>query len=194
MSRALVLVTAILSLSAISYHGVFAPHPNVVVLIGEAGTPRGSGVVIADGWILTAKHVLPVKSVDKMPCIKSIKHPTLDLALVQCPQVRAPFGFRIATRKPFVFDRVYAYGWHLGRALMRTEGYQGHYSSNMSAPVIHGCSGGAVVNARGELVGIVKSVSYAWTANRTDGYALPHMAGYTPIASDALDWILLHTE
>lgn len=194
MNRALVLTTAILALATISYSGLFAPHPNIVVLVGEDGSPRGSGVVIADGWILTAKHVLPVTLADKMPCTKAIQHPTLDLALIQCPRAEMPFGFRLATRAPYVYERVYAYGWHLGRALMRTEGYQGHYSSHMSAPVIHGCSGGAVVNARGELIGIIKSVSYVWTANRTDGYALPHMAGYTPIASSALDWILLHAK
>ena len=163
-------------------------------MTGEAGKVKGSGVVVADGWILTAAHVLPVTLADKLPCTKSIKHPTMDLALVQCPQIKVPFGFRVATRLPLVFDRVYAHGWHLGKSLLRTEGYQGHYSGHMSAPIIHGCSGGAVVNARGELIGVIKSVSYAWTANRTDGYALPHMAGYTPIASGALDWILLHTE
>lgn len=194
MRHAAIPTSAVLLLSALSYGGVFSAHPNVVMLTSAAGKPRGSGVVIADGWILTAAHVLPIALASEMPCTKSIKHPTLDLALVKCPQAKVSRGFRMATRQPYVHDRVYAYGWHLGRVLMRTEGYQGYYINRMSAPVIHGCSGGAVVNARGELLGVVKSVSYAWTANRLDGYAIPHMAGYTSIGPDALGWILLQTK
>jgi hypothetical protein len=193
MNRTLVLVTTILALASVSYHGMFSMHPNVVAFRNGTSKVRGSGVVIADGWILTAGHVLPIKTANDMPCGEAIKHPTMDLALVPCPGVRA-YGLRLAQRRPSVYDRLYAYGWHQGEKLLRTEGYQGHLLGTASTPVINGCSGGAIVNDRGELIGIVKTVAYRLTASGKDAYAVVHMAGYTPIDFDALDWILLHTK
>lgn len=191
MNQALVLATTILALATVSYHGMFSAHPNVVAFRNGTSKVRGSGVVIEDGRILTAAHVLPVTTADGMPCGKAIKHPTLDLALVPCPQAKAR-GLRLAQRPPKVYDRMYAYGWHLGRQLLRTEGYQGRHAGSVSTPVINGCSGGAVVNDRMELVGIMKTVAYRLTASNTDAYAIVHVAGYTPIDEDVLDWIHLH--
>lgn len=195
-----VLPVVILSLSLASYHGVFLTDPNIV-LLKAITKARGSGVVIRDGWILTAKHVLPVMLANGMPCTKMIAHPYLDLALVRCPGAKA-HGLRLGDGRALdLYDRLYAYGWHKGRLLLKTKGYQGYPFNTMSAPVIHGCSGGAVVNDRGELVGILQSVGYTTTSpppgRRSDhkhGYAMPHMAWYTPLDVDAIDWILQYTE
>lgn len=195
IKHAIVPVT-ILILSYASYSGTFSTDPNVVLLKAITKV-RGSGVVVADGWILTAKHVLPVTSASGMACGKVVVHPSLDLALVRCPNAKA-YGLRMAWRKPGLYDRLYAYGWHRGRVLMKTEGHQGYPFDTLSAAVIHGCSGGAAVNDRRELVGILHRVGYMSTTPPTGvkrghqhGYALPHMAWYTPID---IDWILQHTE
>lgn len=191
MSRTLVLITTILALAAASYHGMFSMHPNVVGFRDGTSKIRGSGVVVEDGWILTAAHVLPVKTANGMPCGGAIKHPTMDLALVPCPEAKA-YGLRLAQRMPSVYDRLYAYGWHQGLHLLRTEGYQGHLTGSVSTPIINGCSGGAIVNDRGELIGILRTVAYRLTATGKDAYAIVHMAGYTVIDEDVLDWIHQH--
>jgi hypothetical protein len=160
-------------------------HPHVP-LLKKGLSAMGSGVVVADGWILTAAHVLPITSANGRPCGKPIIHPTLDLALVPCPRMKWN-GVSLAQTPPKLYDRLYYYGWHLGRALLKTEGYQGYPQTSTSVPGIHGCSGGAVVNARGELVGIIRSVAYTGTASGGDMYALPHITGYTSLD---LKWIL----
>lgn len=193
MKHAAVIIATILSLATASYYGMFSMDPNVVAFRNNTPKVRGSGVVIEDGWILTAAHVLPVKTADGMPCGEAIKHPTLDLALVPCPGAKA-YGLRLAQRPPRMYDRMYAYGWHLGEQLLKTEGYQGNHVGSVSTPVINGCSGGAIVNDRGELVGIVRTVAYKLTASYKDAYAIVHVAGYTPLGDDVLDWIHLHTD
>lgn len=159
-------------------------HPQVP-LLKRGLSAMGSGVVVADGWILTAAHVLPITTANGRPCGKPIIHPTLDLALIPCPKMKWN-GLTLAEAAPKLYDRLYGYGWHLCRALLKTEGYQGYPQTSMSVPGIHGCSGGAVVNDRGELVGIIRSVAYTGTASGGDMYALPHITGYTPVD---LKWV-----
>jgi hypothetical protein len=151
----------------------------------------GSGVVIADGWILSAKHLLPIETADGLPCGEPIVHPTLDLALIPCEGIKAT-GLEMATTGPWVYERLYAYGWHQGEQRMKTEGYQGHARGQMSAPVIFGCSGGAVINSNGELVGIIDHVDFE---NVTDGwgmYLVFHMSGYTVLDEAVRGWIETH--
>lgn len=187
-----VLMLATMSCCTLSF--TTSTPPTVVRLFGLKGG-GGSGVVIADGWILTASHVLPIVKANSYPCGKPILHPLLDLALIPCKGIEGS-GLRISPRPLPLFAPVNAYGWWLGVQLMRTDGYQAG-PGEMSAPVIHGCSGGAVVNACGELVGIIATVTYAattWHIGKDGqvhrhGYAMVHMAGYTPIDSDVLKWI-----
>ena len=161
-------------------------HPNVLLLKGSRG--MSSGVVIADGWILTAGHVLPVATAGGLECGPAIPHPTLDLALIPCPGAKA-YGLRPATKLPWTYDRVSAYGWHKGEYLMKTAGYQAKQRGWMSAASIHGCSGGAVVNARGELVGILVQVRMTDVQNGWGEYALPHIARYTVLNEAVRSWI-----
>jgi hypothetical protein len=161
-------------------------HPQVLRLTMPDGG-FGSGVVIADDWVLTCMHCLPVETAGEFSAKHSIPHPYLDLGLVWVPGVKAnglQFG---ATAQ--LHDPVSAYGWHLAKHFMRTDGYQGDKPDGMSAPIIHGCSGGAVVNADGQLLGVIAWVVYARTGGGWDSYALPHIAGYTPIGEDERIWI-----
>lgn len=163
--------------------------PTVVLLTStETGMPAGSGVVIAQGWVLTASHVLPVGTADGLDVAEVIEHPTLDLALLRVPGLLG-YAVPLADELPKLHDPVHAIGWHLARQLQRTDGYQGGQPGQMSAPIIHGCSGGAVLNEAGELVGIIMSVGYTNTWTATDGSAVPQAAGYTPITADVVGWI-----
>jgi hypothetical protein len=162
-------------------------YPNVLLLKGPNGE-TGSGVVIVDGWILTAKHMLPIITADGMPCGEAIPHPDTDLALVPCAEAKA-YGLRPAAEMPQVFERVYTYSWHQGDALLKTEGYQAQQSGWMSAPVIYGCSGGAVVNDHGELVGVIVQVAHEGVKNGWGVYAVSHMARYTVLDAAVREWI-----
>ena len=158
------------------------------VLLLESPQNRGSGIVIANNWILTAVHLLPVATAGGRLCEIAIAHPTLDLALIRCPGVVAT-GLRMASSMPKLHDPLSAYGWWLAEQFQRTDGYQGAQPYEMSAEVIHGCSGGAVVNARGELVGVIATVTYTSTWNGTDGYAVPQIAEYTSLDESVRAWI-----
>lgn len=160
--------------------------PSVALLIGSEHA-QGSGVVIADGWILTAAHVGEVSFAFGLAVTERIPHPILDLALIRVPGIigaTVVFG-----AEPALHDRLRAYGWWLGSQYQSTEGFAGWQLGEMSAPVIHGCSGGAVVNEAGELVGIIKSVMYGRTPMFGDGYALSNMAQFEPMTSEVIKWI-----
>lgn len=165
----------------------FGPeHPQVLLLTIEGGG-FGSGVVIADDWIVTCRHCLPVATAGGLPAKHQIPHPTLDLGLVWVPGVKSN-GLQFGAPAQ-LHDPVSAYGWHLADHYMRTDGYQGASPDLMSAPAIHGCSGGAVVNADGQLLGVIAWVVYARTGGGWDSYALPHISGYTPIGEAERTWI-----
>jgi len=162
-------------------------HP-IVLKIENANGGWGSGVVVADDWVLTCRHVLPAVRAGDFDVKHQVPHLTKDLALLLVPGVKAN-GLRIAGEPAELHQDLFAYGWHLGDHFVKTRGFQGLNPELMSAPVIHGCSGGAVTDARGQLLGIITWVVYTGTANGWDGYALPHVSGYTPLGQKELDWI-----
>lgn len=173
-------------------------HPKVVLLSSIHRPNLGSGVVIADGWILTAAHNLPMTHADGLTLGEAIQHPYLDIALIPCEGAKSN-GLKIATELPRLHDPLRVYGYWLGRQLQRTDGYQSHIIGQMSTPVIPGCSGGAVVNAQGELVGIVKNIGFIGVHDRRSGgydsargVVVPQIAGYTLITSDVLGWISMN--
>lgn len=187
-TRALAAASALIVFagSCASPVGTRPEHPSVVKVAVLAGG-YGSGVVIADGWVLTCAHCVPARSADGLPATHHIAHPTLDLALIKVPGITSN-GLQFG-EEPSLHDRLFAYGWHLATYFLKTEGYQGGFPGLMSAPIIHGCSGGAVVDSGGDLIGIIQYVLYSSTASGMDGAALPHVSGYTPIGPPERKWI-----
>lgn len=159
--------------------------PSVVGLADPVGQVRGSGVVIANDWVLTAKHVTGVETADGFPIVNRFDHPDLDLALLRVPGVRGHVRFGAMPKEG---DELHAFGYHLGRVRMRTDGYQSNVLGWMSAPIIFGCSGGACVNEHGELIGILVKIGMVHTP-MGDSYGVGHVAGYTPLTPDVLGWI-----
>lgn len=164
-------------------------HWPQVPLVHSLEGSRGSGVVIADGWLLTVAHVLPVTGLDDDHAMvqRVHLHPHLDLALVKIEGLKGKV--EIATELPKFGDELRTIGHHEGQVKLMTSGHQGKVPGHMSCEVMPGCSGGPVLNARGELVGIVATV---WIYRLPFGGSLPisHMAGYTPIDADTRAWIL----
>lgn len=172
--------------------------PNVPLLVQANGNPSGSCVIVAPSWGLTAKHVLPVLTARNFGSVgRIILHPTIDLALVQIHGARG--AVPIADRAPEFGDALHALGWHLGRMALITEGRQGLQSETMSCSISPGCSGGAVYNTDGELVGIIKQVALIGVRDLSDeapnggrtsfAVPVPHMAGYTLLTPKVKDWI-----
>lgn len=177
-----------------------AGHPHVVLLENVSTLNRGSGVVILDGWILTAAHNLPMTHMGDLELGEPLVHPWLDLALIPCEGVYS-YGLEFAERPPELHDPLYSYGYWLGRQLQRCDGYQSDVTGQMSTPINPGCSGGAVVNERGELVGIIRDIGFIGVHDRsTGGYSaqhgvvIPQVAGYTLIDAAVIGWILEVTE
>lgn len=115
--------------------------------------PSGTGVVIADGWVLTAKHVAVT-----MGDAERFDHPDLDVSAVKW-DTGGKTAVEVATQSPGVGVRVFLVGFVMGRSEVITEGLSGKMPSDPemgtgsyeSGP---GLSGGAVLNEAGELVGI----------------------------------------
>lgn len=132
--------------------------PSVVRMI-DTGDGVASAVPITPTWLLTAKHAVPgVEAIAGSPVVRVIEHPLRDLALVQ---IRDPMPWRcaaIATELPRFGDHVTAIGWHLGEHLTVTDGRQSGTPYVISAPIVSGASGGAAVNDRGELFGILSAI------------------------------------
>lgn len=190
LKRAILALMLITTVACCTPGGQTWNHPNIPKITGPGGS-LGSGIVIADGWVLTAKHLLPTVTVGGLPHGEVIEHPTLDLVLISCPGMD-PRGLVIAQEGPKVYDRLFTYGWHMGKRLMKTEGFQGKTKGHMSAPIIFGCSGGAVVNDRGELVGIIRSVISRQVQEGWGYYAVPHLSGYTVLDEAVRGWIGAH--
>lgn len=179
---------AVLGLTALSpSHPVLPPGAPLVLLArADGGLPMGSVTVIADGWALTCKHVTDVATVGGMEVAERFDHPDVDLSILRVPGLIG--SVRFADEMPGAFEPLSAYGWHLGQVLMRTDGYQSPLPGWGSTPVIHGCSGGACVNARGELVGILSQVGLHHTQHR-DVYAIVQIMGYAELTDAVKAWI-----
>lgn len=160
-------------------------YPNVLLLKGVTG--QASGVVIADDWILTVGHTLPISVANDLICGIAITHPTLDLAMISCPGAKV-HGLRLG-RQPRKYNRLYSYSWHAGKHMLKTEGYQGDAPGLMSVPVIFGSSGGAVTNIHGELVGIIRGVLLMDIRDGTGAYAVSHVSQYVILDDDVREWI-----
>ena len=168
---------------------VVEQHPTVVLLTDDHGG-MGSGTVIAPDWVLTCAHCAPMTRAGDFEVTNTYIAPggNVDMALMRAPGITADHYPLVAVDNLKMYDDLSVYGWHLGRFLLQTDGHKGADDS-MSAPAIGGCSGGAVVNDRGELIGVMEWVFWTSTATGQDGFALPHMSGYTSITGELLAWI-----
>jgi len=146
---------------------------------------------VAPGWILTCLHCGTAELAAGQPVAAVLPAPggDVDMALMHVPGLLADWYVPIAGAAARLHDPISAYGFHLGKQFLRTDGYQGAGDEEMSAPIIHGCSGGAVVNSDGELLGVITWVMYSRTSSGWDGAPLPHMSGYTPITDALRVWI-----
>lgn len=168
----------------------FPKLPSIPLGTATNGTSC-SAVPIAPGWLLTARHVGTIEGDARFDCpfteLTLLKAETpVDVVMVRmCPP----------DALPKLGDRLYALGWQNAQFLEVTEGVQQEEPSQMSCPVSHGCSGGAVLNARGELVGTIDAVLHVSDGQlpNADGavgaYMVPHVAFYTPLTAAAQEWI-----
>ena len=162
--------------------------PSVLFVRSVRGSGSAVPVMVQGGklWSLTARHLLPVTSVGNRPVLDQRPHPFLDLAMIST-KARDVRVAPLAARLPVLGDRLVAVGWHLGRVLLVTDGRQGGTTGSMSCPIIFGVSGGAVLNQRGELVGIAKAI---FIVGRY--HPISHVAQYVPVVG-LRTWIIDQT-
>lgn len=155
---------------------------------GENGEGAASAVPISPTWLLTAKHTLPIVMVGDQPPAEIIEHPDQDLLLVRVAEPRDWRCAPLATEQPGLGDRLVAGGYNLGDFLLWTDGRQGGAAKDMSCPIIFGASGGPVLNARGELVGIIAAVVQLSFPFGID-IPVPHCSQQVPVVG-LHSWIL----
>lgn len=145
----------------------------------------GSGFFIAPEWVLTCAHVVVGREAEvtgnEQP--KRVRITTdegrvltgevvrvmagADLALVRVPEARSADCLWLSDRSDCTPAEVGLYGWaqaqdggadFLAPTGLATGGRRGNPMTLQSAVVLHGCSGGPVVDARhGAVIGVVKS-------------------------------------
>lgn len=136
-------------------------------------------------WFLTAKHVLPIDTIGGAIIVRVERHPTRDLVLVLVDRVFP--CVKMAPTQPMLGDRVFTVGYPYDLCLHVGEGRQAGVTTESSAPCFPGCSGGALVNERRELAGIVTQ------GYQKDDIPLGNLMRYEPLFT-AKDWIISITE
>ena len=203
---------AILALSALLTLGCATADKGTLPSVSLVMTPhaRGSATPVfrIDGktFFITAKHVVDTladgfdeetlkedeeellhSTVAGKPIIDLVLHPDLDVALISA-RVGPIACAQLAIRMPDYPSKVYSIGWHLGQHLLLTEGRASPDLGVMSAPVIHGASGGAVLDARLCYVGVISQVAYVRTSPFSAS-PVPHVALYVPLSAFR-DWLM----
>lgn len=120
--------------------------------------PGGSGVVVAPGWVLTAKHVVASWRKQGFEVAFSTDHPTLDVALVEWPTGEKTAA-QIAPGSTKRGQEVSLVGIVQGRSEIHTRGHTGFLrlkpGMNVhSCPAGYGTSGSPLFDTKGRLVGI----------------------------------------
>ncbi|WP_328774682.1 S1C family serine protease [Deinococcus aquaedulcis] len=181
--------------------GLVAKVRPATVRVEQCSTPTctsrdgvGTGVLISpDGLVLTAYHViqgatvLSVQTEDRTRYVAQVVgyNDQDDLALLR---VSVPAGtpyLRLAAARPAVGDIALAIGNGNGAFLKTKVGRLTGLDSDagradfppgtleLNAPLVPGDSGGPVVNARGELTGIVSYISLRPQSRQPQSYAVP---------------------
>lgn len=140
-------------------------------------------------WYLTAKHAVPVATVGGQEVVGTFPHPKLDLAILKVKGT-VVVGSTLAQDFPRFGDRLRALGYGAGRSLQMTDGRASGKLGEMTCPIIFGCSGGAVLNERGELLGILRRV--VMLRNDYVTIPVPHLSIYVPILP-LKSWLLSTT-
>ena len=175
--------------------------PTIVSILSKAGEfagSNGSGVIVSnDGYIITNHHVIAVganlevttnnKNTYKAKVIGS--DPTTDLALIKIDAEDLPtvaFGdsdavqvgeWVLAVGNPFNLTSTVTLGIVSAKArninILRSEEYSVESFIQTDAVVNPGNSGGALVNARGELVGINAAILTETGSYEGYSFAIP---------------------
>lgn len=163
----------------------------------DNGISAGTGVILKDGYVITNAHVLKCLSNKKKDItqlatcvgnfVKSDKQINLDivaidkdmdLALLEIENVEDYEEMAVCVDKVENAEKIYAIGNSKGQGISIVDGIvsdnerkiNGNKYIMFSAPVNEGNSGGALINSKGELIGIV-------TLRRSDAismnYAIP---------------------
>lgn len=150
-------------------------------------------------WVLTAKHCTPCQRVSGHKVLAQHLHPSLDLALLKLQTTCKTLRISRDPVKPG--DRLRTAGWYLSHFLAMIDGRARPLSGfekpgcvSMTCLVLPGSSGGAVLNARGDLVGIT-STFRIWTVGSQHWYGpkvpqpVPWLSAYTPLDLQARRWV-----
>lgn len=121
--------------------------------------PAGTGTVIAEGWVLTAKHV--AKHLPEGP--DRIDHPNLDVSLVKW-DTSGKVAVEVASQSPGVGAEVLLVGFASERTQVISGGFSGIFFAypqwgSLTCESAPGMSGGAVL-VDGRLVGIFLGFFY----------------------------------
>lgn len=172
---------------------VVLPLPAVAVTSHPGGSTSASATPLWNSqgfaWYLTAKHVVPVATVGGQEVVETFPHPKLDLAILKVKGTVVT-GSVLAEEFPKFGDRLRALGYGVGRPLQMTDGRAAGKLGQMTCPIIFGCSGGAVLNERGELLGIIRRVVILRNGFMT--IPIAHLSTYVPVLS-LKSWLLSTT-
>jgi S1-C subfamily serine protease len=151
----------------LNYSGILSALANTVTVLHPNGS-HGSGVVLMDGYVLTAGHcsgVTTVKTLDG--AVYGIEsgyvHPRHDVMILHVPGIEG--SIRLA-QEPELLDCVYVIGTPFDHLFEGTisKGVFTHHDRDVwywrdayqvTCVAGPGSSGGPVVNTRGQLIGIV---------------------------------------
>jgi len=172
--------------------GIRSLIPDILRVEGTRGA--GSAVpIIQDGeflWLLSCNHNRPALTAGGHSILYSMSHPSLDLALFK---VRAKTRcIPMATQSPRPGQRLHAVGWHLRDFLAITDGRARADAGGMTCPILFGSSGGAVLNSRGELVGIIAQLivwEFEYQSKSPIHIPAPFLSNYVPLDKAARKWI-----
>lgn len=156
----------------------------VVQLARPMNNDGGSGFVIADGWVLTAKHVLEPRTPaefwvviingEPRAATEQWLHPTQDIALLRV-DTSGTKPLQLATSDPYAYQKVLAAGYPGGYDIIVTEGHVQYKTPQgvgevipalvTTAPASPGNSGGPLVTCGGRVVGVLNGIAYTKTSH-----------------------------
>lgn len=188
MRPLLLLIPCVLLAVAVPRFLTETPLPAVVKTSHPGGRGSASATPLWDAngfaWYLTCKHCLPVATVGGQQVLCAFPHPTRDLALLQV-KGSVGVGSRLGAQPEFG-DELRTIGYAMGQSKRMTAGYAGAQLGIMTCPIIHGCSGGAVLDEGGRLVGLM------WRFWSTNWAPIPHISEYV-LVYDLKSWLLART-